>query len=146
MASQSKPAVTAGIILGIAYLIAALIENPWWIPFVLPFLSGALAVYLSSRRSNVSAASGAKLGAIAGSIGGLMLVVIGAPLVYLVVSSLVDFEKKMRQSGLDIGVGGFAFMLIYLLIYAAIGVALASIAGLVSALIFGKSRIEGSLR
>ena len=138
MAEKSKSAVTAGIILGILFLIAALIQNAWWIPIVLPLLCGALAVYLASRKAPVAVGEGAKFGAVAGIIGGLILVVIGAPLVYFVVRSLTDIEAQMRQSGLNLPGGGLGFLIVYTLIYAGIGVVLASIGGLIAAPIFGK--------
>jgi hypothetical protein len=138
MAEKSKSAVTAGIVLGVLFLIAALIQNAWWIPIVLPFLCGALAAYLASRKASVTVGEGAKFGAVAGIIGGLILVVIGTPLVYFVVRSFTGIEAQMRQSGLNLPGGGLGFLVIYTLIYAGIGVALASIGGLIAALIFGK--------
>ena len=138
MAGKSKSALTAGMILGVLFLTAALIQNAWWIPIVLPLLCGALAVYLASRKGPVTIGEGAKFGAVTGIIGGLILVVIGTPLVYFVVRSFTDIEAQMRQSGLNLAGGGLGFLLIYTLIYAGIGVVLASIGGLLTAPVFGK--------
>jgi len=138
VAGKSRSAVTAGIILGVLFLTAALVQNAWWVPFVLPFLCGALAAYLVSRKASVSAGEGAKFGAAAGAIGGLILVVIGAPLVYFVVRSFVDIEAQMRQAGFNAPGGGLGFLVIYMLIYAGIGVVLASVGGLVATAIFGR--------
>jgi hypothetical protein len=138
MAEKSKSAVTAGIVLGILFLIAALVQNAWWVPIVLPLLCGVLAVYLASRKAPVTVGEGAKFGAVAGVTGGLMLVVIGAPLVYFVVRSSVDIEAQVRQTGLNLPGGGLWFLVIYTLVYAVVGVVLASVGGLIAAPVFGK--------
>jgi hypothetical protein len=138
MAEKSKSAVIAGIVLGVLFLVAALIQNAWWIPLVLPLLCGALAAYLAGRKSPITAGEGAKFGAVAGVVGGLILVAVGAPLVYFVVRSSVDIEAQIRQSGLNLPGGGLSVLIIYTLIYAGVGVLLAAIGGFIAAPIFGK--------
>ena len=137
MTETSKSSVLAGVVLGVLFLVAALIQNAWWVPFVLPLLCGMLATYLASKKSSVSVGEGAKYGAMAGVVGGLMLVIIGAPLVYFIVRSFVDMEAQMRQSGLGLPLSGFLFLVVYTLIYAVIGVVIATLGGAMAALIFG---------
>ena len=138
MTEKSKSATLAGVALGVLFVIAAVVRNVSWVPFVLPLLGGMLAAYLAGRRSPVTAGEGAKYGAIAGAIGGLMLVLIGAPLVYFIVRSHVDIEAQMRQSGFSSPMSGFLLLIVYTLVHAVIGVLIATVGGLLGALIFGR--------
>ena len=62
---------------------------------------------------------GAKLGAKAGAIGGLLFILIGAPLIYLLVGPAI--REQLRSSAFDIPVDGFQALLLCLLIVAVIG-------------------------
>lgn len=144
MADTSKPAFTAGIVLGVLYLVCAVLAVPAEAILLLaaPFLCGLLAVYLHSKRSQstLGMGDGVKLGAVTGVIGGLMLVVIGAPLVYFILSAVAgdEIREQLRRSGIELPFGGFLLLVIATAIEAIIGLVLTAIGGLIAAPIFGK--------
>lgn len=144
MADTSKPAFTAGIILGVLYLVCAVFAVPAEAVVLLaaPFLCGILAVYMSGKSSPpaVGMGGGVKLGAVTGVIGGLVLVVIGAPLLYFILSAVAgdEIREQLRQSGINLPFSGFLLLVIATAIEAVIGVVLAAIGGLIAAPIFGK--------
>jgi hypothetical protein len=111
-----------------------MIPNSHAYPMIVPFLGGGLAVYLASKRSSASVGDGAKLGAKAGAIGGLIFVLIGAPLIYLLVGSVI--REQLRRAGLDLPLDGFLALLLGLLLVAVIGFVLAIIGGVIAALGF----------
>jgi len=143
MAEISKPTVTAGLVLGVLYIVFAVFTVPVELIWLVtaPFVCGFLALYLYGKKSPsaLGAGSGAKLGAIAGGIGGL-LVLIGAPLLYLILSAVAGDEMKeqMRRAEIDLPFYGFLELVVALVIESIIGAAIAAIGGLVAGLIFGR--------
>jgi hypothetical protein len=142
MADKSRAAVTAGIVLGLLYVVETLLKTGILF-LVWPIIGGALASYLYTRKStaSVGAGEGAKLGAQAGAIGGLILILVGAPLTYFVLSAVAGdaAEQQLRQAGLSLPFGSFLLVLMGTLIYAVGGLVIATISGIVAALIFRKS-------
>jgi hypothetical protein len=136
MAEQSSSATTAGILTGILFTAVAMIPNSHAYPLIVPLLGGALAVYLAGRASSVGIGDGAKLGAKAGAIGGLIFVLIGTPLIYLLVGPAM--REQLRGAGLNLPLDGLLALLAGLLIVAVIGLLLAIIGGVVTALVIGR--------
>jgi hypothetical protein len=134
MAENSSSATTAGIVTGILFIAIAMIPNSHSYPLIVPFLGGALAAYLAGRTSLVGIGDGAKLGAKAGAIGGLIFVLIGGPLIYLLVGSVI--RDQLRAAGINLPLDGFLALLLGLLIVAVIGFVLAVIGGVIAALVF----------
>ena len=136
MGVRSGSATTIGVVTGILFVAAAMIPNSHSFPLTVPLLGGALAAYLAGKTSSVSAGDGALLGAKAGAIGGLIFVLVGTPLTYLLVGS--EVAARTREAGVNLPLGGFGALLLGLLIVAAIGFVLAVIGGATGALIFGR--------
>jgi hypothetical protein len=84
----------------------------------------------------VGIGDGAKLGAKAGAIGGLIFVLIGTPLIYLLVGPAM--REQLRGAGLNLPLDGLLALLAGLLIVAVIGFLLAIIGGVVTALVIGR--------
>jgi hypothetical protein len=136
MGEKSSSATTAGILMGILFIAIAMIPNSHAYPLIVPFLGGALAAYLAGRTSPMSVGDGAKAGAKAGAIGGLIFVIIGAPLVYLLVGPVM--REQLRAAGLDLPLDGFLALVLGLFIVAVIGFVLAIIGGVITALFAGR--------
>ena len=133
MAERSSSATTAGILTGILFIAIALIPNSHSYPLIVPFLGGVLAAYLAGRTSSVSIGDGAKLGAKAGAIGGLIFVLIGGLLIYLLVGPII--RDQLRAAGINLPLDGFLALLLGLLIVAVLGFVLAIIGGVIAALV-----------
>lgn len=134
MAERSSSTTTAGIVTGILFIAIAMIPNSHSYPMIVPFLGGALAAYLAGRTSSVGIGDGAKLGAKAGAIAGLVFVLIGAPLIYLLFGSVI--KDQLLTAGINFPLDGFLALLLGLLIVAVIGFVLAIIGGVLGALVF----------
>lgn len=113
-----------------------MIPNSHAYPMIVPFLGGALAAFLAGRASPVGVGDGAKLGAKAGAIGGLIFVLVGAPLIYLLVGSAVG--ERLQGAGVNLPEGGFPALLLGLLVVAVVGFVLAVGGGVIAALLFGR--------
>ena len=136
MAEKSNSATVAGNVTGVLFTAIAMIPNSHAYPMVVPFLGGALAAFLAGRTSPVGAGVGAKLGAKAGAIGGLILVLVGSPLIYLLVGGVID--ERVQAAGLDLPFGGFLALTVGLLVVAVLGFMLAVIGGVIAGLVFGR--------
>ena len=134
MTEKSSSATTAGVVTGILFSAIALIPNTHAFPLIVPFLGGTLASYLAGRTSSMTIGDGAKLGAKAGAIGGLIFILITAPLIYLLFGPTI--REQLRSTGLDLQLDGFLAVLAALLIVAVMGFVLAVIGGVIGALIF----------
>jgi hypothetical protein len=144
MSDKSKPIVTAGIVLGVIYVVCAVFVVPLelFVLLLAPVLCGVWAVYLSGKTSSRTPGTGggAKLGALTGVVGGLILVVIGAPLLHFILSSVAGdvIGERLRRWGVSLPSGQFLLILIATAIEAVIGIILATIGGLIGAAMFGK--------
>lgn len=82
MFATRHPVLTSGLLLGALFLGNASIDYSYAWPMVWPVLGGALAVALAARRHAVRWGEGIGLGAKAGMVGLLVILGVGAPLVY----------------------------------------------------------------
>lgn len=141
MSEKTRPAVIAGGALGLWYIADAFLKVGC-LSLIFPILGGALATYLYSMKASaaVEAGDGAKLGALTGVIGGLIVILVGTPLVYFVLKSVAgnEIQEQLRQAGLNLPFSGFLLMLIGTLIMAVVGLVVAAISGMVTALILKK--------
>lgn len=115
---------------------------------LIPIGGGVLAVYLYAKNSSapLTPGDGAKLGAIAGAVGGLLYLVIGVPLSYVVGAAAVQAQfAQLREQGLNLpeALTGFALFLVAGVISAIVFTILATLGGLIGAAIFGKNRPDG---
>jgi Family of unknown function (DUF5518) len=136
MTEKTRSAVIGGIVLGVLYLVESVMKTGLLF-LVWPVIGGALAAYLYARNAPppVPASEGAKVGALVGVIGGLILVIIGTPLVYLVLS---EVNARLTVFGQNLPLDGITLILGVTLIYAALGLIISAVSGLVTMLIVGK--------
>ena len=136
MAEKTRSAVIGGIVLGVLYLVESVIKTGLLF-LVWPIIGGALAAYLYARNAPppVLTSEGVKVGALAGVIGGLILVLIGTPLVFLVLS---EVNEHLTVLGMNLPLTGISLILGATLIYAGLGLIIAALSGLVTMLIVGK--------
>lgn len=75
----------AAVVFGCLFLVHVLMDRgrgTWW-QFIWPALAGILPTYIATRRAYVSVGEAARLGAWAGLLGTLVLLLIGTPAIYL---------------------------------------------------------------
>ena len=133
MKDKSSAATIAGIVLGVLFLGAALIPYSRWYPLMVPLLGGALATFLASRTSSVTSGEGIKLGAQAGAIGAVILLVFGAPLTYFVIRHVMQAQLSQAEVQRD-----FLTILLSMIIPAGMVLVLSVIGGIVAVPMFGK--------
>ena len=144
MNGKMSPAIMSGAALGVLTLVTGLMSaftgfvgccNCLW-----PIVAGALAVMLHVKKSPtpVQIMDGLMLGAITGLVAGLIYLIIGTPLFFLVIGT--QMEQQLRASGLALPVGGFLLLLLGNLISLVIFVVLAAIGGLIGVPIFEKRK------
>lgn len=104
MFATRHPVLTSGIVLGALFLGNASIDYSRAWPMVWPLLGGALAVVLASRRHAVPWREGIGLGAKAGLVGLLVLLVVGVPLVSLYAGPAI--ERRVQDVGGTVPLGG----------------------------------------
>ena len=136
MAERSGSATTAGLITGILFTAVAMIPNSRAFPMIVPFLGGALAALLAGRTSSLGAGDGAKLGAKTGAIAGLILVLVGAPLIYVMVGPAIG--EQLKEAGINLPLGGLLALMLGLLVVALLGLVLAVVGGVIGSLAFGR--------
>lgn len=133
---KTKAALIGGIVLGALYLVES-VAKTGLLFLVWPIIGGALAAYLYAKSAPppVPASEGAKLGALAGLIGGLILVAIGTPLVYSVLSQA---NARLSFFGINLPLEGISLILGVTILYACLGLVIATLSGIVTTLIAGK--------
>lgn len=116
---------------------------------LIPIGGGVLAVYLYTKNSSapITPGDGAKLGAIAGAVGGLLYLIIGVPLSYFVSAAAVEAQlAQLRDRGMNFpeALSGLVLFFVVGLIAAIVYTILATIGGLIGAAIMGKNRPGGA--
>ena len=137
MNNKMKPALLGGLIVG---LLSA-------IPFVnyccciWGIGGGALATYLYIKGSAtpVRPGDGAMVGGLAGVVGGLIYLVIGVPLAYLVAGPAA-MEGQLARAGVNIPFSGALLFIIAGIVGAIILVILSVLGGLIAVPIFEKRK------
>jgi hypothetical protein len=139
MTSKLKPALLGGLVVG---LLSA-------IPFVnyccciWGIGGGALAAYLyiNSSPVPVKPGEGAALGGLAGIFGGLIYLVIGVPLAYLMAGAQ-GLEEQLARSGVTVPFSGALLIILGGIIGALILVVLAILGGVIAVPLFEKRKGE----
>ena len=150
MTNKLKPVLIAGAALGLLFVITVLISavpifgrvagccNCLW-----PIAGGVLATMLYVKGSPTPATilDGAVLGALAGVIGGLIYLIIGLPISYLL-NGVEAMDAQIRQLSPDFPLGGVVVMVLGGIVGFVIFVVLATLGGLVGVPIFEKRKVE----
>jgi hypothetical protein len=145
MNNKLKPAIMAGGILGLLLVLTVLLSvvvgvagccNCLW-----PIAAGALGTmfYVKSSTTPATPADGAMIGALAGLVGGIIYLVVGIPISYLIVGTEA-MDAQLRQISPDFPLTGMALMLIGGLVGVVIFVVLATVGGLIGVPIFEKRK------
>lgn len=147
MTNKLKPGLIAGAALGLLLVFTVLISA---IPFLRligccnclwPIAGGLLATMLYVKGSPVPATilDGANLGVLTGVIGGLIYLVIGLPIAYLV-TGVEAIDAQIRQLNPDFPLSGMVVMVVGGVVGFVVFVVLSTIGGLVGVPIFEKRK------
>ena len=150
MNDKLKPALLGGGALGLLLVFTVLLSV---LPFgrflgccncLWPIAAGVLATmfYVKNSPTPATIADGAILGALAGVIGGLIYLVIGLPLQYLIVG-VAAMDAQMRQFNPEFPLSGALLLVIGGLVGFVIFVVLATIGGIIGIPIFEKRKGTG---
>lgn len=135
--NKLKPALLGGLVVG---LLSA-------IPFInyccciWGIGGGALAgfIYIKGSPTPVTTGEGAMVGGLAGLVGGLIYLVIGVPIAYLVAGGGA-FEEQLARSGISIPFSGVLLFIVSGLVGALVLVILSVLGGLIAVPIFEKRK------
>ena len=152
MTNKLKPVLIAGAALGLLLVITVLISA---VPFLKlagccnclwPIAGGVLATMLYVKGSPTPATilDGAVLGALAGLIGGLIYLIVGLPISY-VLSGVEAMDAQIRQLSPQFPLSGIVVMVLGGIVGFVFFVVLATIGGLVGVPIFEKRKAEVDL-
>jgi hypothetical protein len=147
MNDKLKPALLGGGALGLLLVFTVLLSA---LPFgrflgccncLWPIAAGVLATmfYVKNSPTPATIADGAILGALAGVIGGLIYLVIGLPLSFLM-NGVAALDAQMRQYNPDFPISGVLLLVIGGLVGFVIFVVLATIGGIIGVPIFEKRK------
>lgn len=145
MNNKIKPALLGGGALGLLLVITVVIGS--FVPFVgccnclWPIAAGVLATmfYVKESATPATVADGAMVGAIAGVVGGLIYMVVGLPLTYLIVG-VTAMDAQVRQLSPDFPIAGALLLVVGGLIAFVIFVVLATLGGVLGIPIFEKRK------
>jgi hypothetical protein len=148
MNDKLKPALIGGVILGILSAIPAVD----YCCCIWAIIGGIIAanIYIKNSPTPVQPADGAVLGAIAGGIGAVLVIVLGIPLQLIVGSALMSMMQGIVQSAnpeqaaqmREMMAAGVTFgsALIHALIWAVLVVIFAAVGGLLGVSLFEKRK------
>ncbi len=136
--NKLKPALLGGLVVGLLSSI----------PFVnyccciWGIGGGALAgfLYIKGSPTPVSTGEGAMVGGLAGIVGGLIYLVLGIPIAYLVAGGGAAFEEQLARSGVSVPFSGVLLFIVAGLVGAISLVILSIIGGLIAVPIFEKRK------
>jgi hypothetical protein len=147
MNDKLKPAIMAGGALGLLLVLTVLVSsipvlglaaccNCLW-----PIAAGVLAtmLYVRSSQTPATAADGAIVGALSGTIGGLIYLVIGLPISYFL-TGVEAIDMQMRQVSPDFPLSGVILLLIGGVVGFVIFIILSTLGGLLGIPIFEKRK------
>ncbi|HZH32565.1 MAG TPA: hypothetical protein VEY11_17505 [Pyrinomonadaceae bacterium] len=124
-----KPVFISGVLLGALFLGNALINYSRAWPLLWPLLGGALAVYLASRHMPLGFGGALKVGARAGFIGGLFVLIIGTPVHWVIAKDALQqraMEANLPLDGVLLVAALTAFLGLLNVVFATIGSAVAA--------------------
>lgn len=147
MNNKLKPAILAGGALGLLLVITVLVSsvpvlglagccNCLW-----PIAAGVLAtmLYVRGSQTPATAADGAIVGALSGTIGGLIYLVIGLPISYFL-TGVEAIDMQIRQLSPNFPLSGVILLLIGGVVGFVVFVVLSTLGGLLGIPIFEKRK------
>jgi hypothetical protein len=145
MNNKIKPALLGGGALGLLLVITVVISS--WVPFIgccnclWPIAAGLLATmfYVKESPTPATMADGAIVGALGGVVGGLIYLVIGLPLSFLI-NGVTAMDAQVRQLNPNLPIGGVVLLIIGGIIGFVIFVVLATLGGVLGIPIFEKRK------
>jgi hypothetical protein len=145
MNDKIKPALMGGGALGLLLVITVLISS--FVPFIgccnclWPIAAGVLATmfYVKGSSTPATVVDGAIIGALAGVIGGLIYLVIGLPLSYLI-NGVEVMDAQMRQFNPNFPIAGVVLLFVGGIIGFVIFVILSTLGGVIGVPIFEKRK------
>lgn len=145
MNDKIKPALMGGGALGLLLVITVLISS--FVPFIgccnclWPIAAGVLATmfYVKGSPTPATVVDGAIFGALAGVIGGLIYLVIGLPLSYLI-NGVEAMDAQMRQFNPNFPIAGVVLLFVGGIIGFVIFVILSTLGGVIGVPIFEKRK------
>jgi hypothetical protein len=154
MNNKLKPALVGGVALFVLGLLTSICTslmppslgriagccNCLW-----PIGGGLLAAYLyiKNSQSPVQIGEGAALGALAGVIGGVLNLIIGTPIAYIMSRGVMDqMAAQFEQAGINLPAGliGFPLLILFGIIGIVLYTILATIGGLIGVPLFEKRK------
>lgn len=147
MNDKIKPALLGGGALGLLLVFTVLLSSVSFLRFsgccncLWPIAAGVLATMFYVKNSPIPAtiADGAIIGALAGVVGGLIYLVIGLPLSYLI-NGVAAMDMQMRQLSPDFPITGVILLFIGGIIGFVVFVVLATLGGVLGIPIFEKRK------
>ena len=145
MNDKIKPALMGGGALGLLLVITVLISS--FVPFIgccnclWPIAAGVLATmfYVKGSSTPATVVDGAIIGALAGVIGGLIYLVIGLPLSYLI-NGVEVMDAQVRQFNPNFPIAGVVLLFVGGIIGFVIFVVLSTLGGVIGVPIFEKRK------
>lgn len=145
-----QSALMAGALLGVVLVIIAVVSALSPVLGTLgccacfvPIGAGLFAVqnYVGKSPAPVEISDGAVMGAIAGLVGGLIYLFIGAPLAYFINAAASNAAmEQMRGAGIELPFAGFALVLVGGIIGVVVYTILSAIGGLIGVALFEKRK------
>lgn len=153
MSSKVQSALVAGLLLGVALVVIAVLGalSPvlgilGCCACLLPIGAGVYAVQNHVKKSPtpVQIGDGAIIGAIVGVIGGLIYLVVGAPLAFFINSAAIEAQmEQMRGAGISLPFAGFALVMVGAIIGVIVDAILGLVGGLIGVPLFEKRKGDG---
>ena len=148
MNDKIKPALLGGGALGLLLVFTVLVQSV--VPFLRlvgccnclwPIAAGVLATmfYVKNSPTPATIADGAIIGALAGLVGGLIYLIIGLPISYLI-NGVATMDAQMRQFNPDFPISGVILLFIGGVIAFIVFVVLATLGGILGIPIFEKRK------
>lgn len=142
MDQLKSAAKKAGILLGILYVFEAIFKTgPLFLLW--PIIGGVFATYFLARQQGpIRARDGAAVGARAGVLGGIVLLVVGVPAVYALLLAIAPDQLQAEMSKLSLPLPRNLFLLIFSIAasYALGGLLLATAGGILASFVFRRGR------
>lgn len=154
MNSKFQPALMAGAALGLVLVVIGVITA--LIPVLklvgccaclLPIAAGLFAAQQAIGKSGtpVQIGDGAILGAIAGALGGIIYLIIGMPITYVInAAALYAQAEQLRNAGIGLPLAGAAFFVLFGILGVIVDAVLATVGGLIGTAVFEKRKGGGA--
>lgn len=143
----------AGVLLGVALVIIGVVSalSPMLgmlgcCACLLPIGAGIYAVqsFVGKSPAPVQIGDGAMMGAVAGLVGGVIYMIIGAPLSFFINATAMEASmEQLRGAGIDLPFAGFALVMVGAFIGIIVDVVLGAVGGLIGVPLLEKRKGSG---